>query len=309
LVVGEELLFRTNHHVSHFSYILDSGEFVRFRRNLLIAQSLEIAAENVSIQLLPTRKFMDERSLRRLLLQIASGETSIDDGLSALRTLPFEVLEDFATLDHHRSLRSGFPEVIYCESKTPEQVAAIAARLAERGPRVLGTRAAPEHFAAAAQKVPDLKYNEIARCIWLDREPDAPRHEGVVVICAGTSDLPVLEEAALTLEMMGHQPHRICDVGVAGLHRLLPHIPALQNANVIVAVAGMEAALASVVGGLTNAPVIAVPTSVGYGASFGGVAALLAMLNSCATGVTVVNIDNGFGAGHTAALINQKIVG
>jgi pyridinium-3,5-biscarboxylic acid mononucleotide synthase len=253
--------------------------------------------------------FMNEQSLRQLLSQIASGESSVDEGISALRTLPFEALEGFATLDHHRSLRGGFPEVIYCESKTPEQVAAIAARLAERGPRVLGTRASPEHFAAAAQRVPDLRYHEAARCIWLDREPDAPRHEGVVVICAGTSDLPVLEEAALTLEMMGHRPHRICDVGVAGIHRLLPHIPALQNANVVVAVAGMEAALASVVGGLTDAPVIAVPTSVGYGASFGGVAALLSLLNSCASGVAVMNIDNGFGAGHIAALINQRIVG
>lgn len=172
----------------------------------------------------------------------------------------------------------------------------------------MGTRATPEHFAAASQQVPDLRYNDLARCIWLDREPDAPRHAGVVAICAGTSDLPVLEEAALTLDLMGHRAQRIFDVGVAGLHRLLPHVPALQSANVIVAVAGMEAALASVVGGLTDAPVIAVPTSVGYGASFGGVAALLSMLNSCASGVAVMNIDNGFGAGHIAALINQRIV-
>jgi NCAIR mutase (PurE)-related protein len=251
---------------------------------------------------------MDQQSLRHLLTQLSRGETSVDAALTALRSLPFEAVGDFATLDHHRSLRGGFPEVIYCESKTPAQVAAIAERLAERSPRVLGTRASPDHFAAASQQVPDLRYNETARCLWLDREPDAPRHEGVVVICAGTSDLPVLEEAALTLEMMGHRPHRICDVGVAGLHRLLPHVPTLQNANVIVAVAGMEAALASVVGGLTDAPVIAVPTSVGYGASFGGIAALLSMLNSCASGVAVMNIDNGFGAGHTAALINNRIV-
>jgi NCAIR mutase (PurE)-related protein len=251
---------------------------------------------------------MNQQSLQLLLSRVASGDMAVDDALGALRSLPFESVDNFATLDHHRSLRSGFPEVIYCESKTPAQVAAIAARLAERSPRVLGTRASADHYAAASQLVPDLRYNELARCIWLDREPDAPRHDGVVVICAGTSDLPVLEEAALTLEMMGHRPTRICDVGVAGLHRLLPHVPTLQNANVIVAVAGMEAALASVVGGLTDAPVIAVPTSVGYGASFGGVAALLSMLNSCASGVAVMNIDNGFGGGHMAALINQRIV-
>ncbi|MEZ4831312.1 MAG: nickel pincer cofactor biosynthesis protein LarB [Caldilineaceae bacterium] len=250
---------------------------------------------------------MNQQTLHQLLSRVAAGDVAVDDALLALRSLPFESVDDFATLDHHRSLRSGFPEVIYCESKTPAQVAAIAARLAERSPRVLGTRASAEHFAAASQLVPDLRYNELARRLWLIGNP-APRHEGVVVICAGTSDLPVLEEAALTLEMMGHRPQRIFDVGVAGLHRLLPHVPTLQNANVIVAVAGMEAALASVVGGLTDAPVIAVPTSVGYGASFGGVAALLAMLNSCASGVAVMNIDNGFGGGHMAALINQRIV-
>ena len=251
---------------------------------------------------------MEQKTVRKLLAQLATGEITVDSALAALRSLPFETVEDFATLDHHRSLRSGFPEVIYCERKTPEQVAAIATRLAERSPRVLGTRATPEHFAAASQVVPGLRYNEAGRCIWLDREPETPRHAGVVVVCAGTSDLPVLEEAVLTLELMGHRPQRICDVGVAGLHRLLPHIPALQSANVIVVVAGMEGALARVVGGLTDAPVIAVPTSVGYGASFGGVAALLAMLNSCASGVAVVNIDNGFGAGHMAALINNRIV-
>ncbi|MFZ1752264.1 MAG: nickel pincer cofactor biosynthesis protein LarB, partial [Caldilineaceae bacterium] len=177
-----------------------------------------------------------------------------------------------------------------------------------RSPRLLGTRASRAHFDAAKEQVADLQWHELARCLWMDREPDAPRSEGVVLICAGTSDLPVLEEAALTLDLMGHRPYRISDVGVAGLHRLFPHIPAIQAANVVVVVAGMEGALASVVGGLTNAPVIAVPTSVGYGASFGGVSALLTMLNSCASGVAVVNIDNGFGAGHLAALINKRIV-
>lgn len=250
---------------------------------------------------------MDQEGVRALLERVARGDESIDGAVAALRSLPYEDL-GFATLDHHRTLRWGFPEVIFCSGKTPEQVAAISARLAERGPRVLGTRASREQFEAARLNLPDLRYHDLARCLWLDRNADAPRHAGVVVVAAGTSDLPVLEEAVLTLELMGHAPHRIMDVGVAGLHRLLPHIPTIQNANVVIVVAGMEGALASVVGGLTAAPVIAVPTSVGYGASFGGLAALLAMLNSCASGVAVVNIDNGYGAGHMAALINQRIV-
>jgi hypothetical protein len=250
---------------------------------------------------------MDQQEVRALLERVARGDVSVEGAVGALRSLPYEDL-GFATLDHHRSLRSGFPEVIYCAGKTAPQVATIAERLAARGPRVLGTRATVEQFEAAHARLPDLRYHELARCLWLDRDADAPHHAGVVVVAAGTSDLPVLEEAVLTLELMGHAPHRILDVGVAGLHRLLPHIPTIQKANVVVVVAGMEGALASVVGGLTAAPVIAVPTSVGYGASFGGLAALLAMLNSCASGVAVVNIDNGYGAGHMAALINGRIV-
>lgn len=250
---------------------------------------------------------MDQRGLRILLEQVANGQQGVDAALNALRTLPYEDL-GFATLDHHRALRWGFPEVIFCSGKTPEQVTGIAARLAERGPRLLGTRATPEQYAAARTLVPDLQYHTLARCLWLDREPERARHAGVVVVAAGTSDLPVMEEAVLTLDLMGHCAQRILDVGVAGLHRLLPHVAALQTANVVVVVAGMEGALASVVGGLTDAPVVAVPTSVGYGASFGGLAALLAMLNSCASGVSVVNIDNGYGAGHMAALINQRIM-
>lgn len=259
---------------------------------------------------------MNQQDVQTLLARVADGTTPVDEALRELRSLPFENIE-FATLDHHRPLRWGFPEVIYCQGKTPEQVGAIAARLAVRSPRVLGTRATAEHFAAARAAVketlPDLQaevqYHELARCLWLDCEPERERKPGVVMVAAGTSDLPVLEEAALTVDMMGHAPHRIVDVGVAGLHRLFPHVPTLQNANVVVVAAGMEGALASVVGGLTSAPVIAVPTSVGYGASFGGMAALLAMLNSCASGVAVVNIDNGYGAGHMAALINERIVG
>jgi NCAIR mutase (PurE)-related protein len=250
---------------------------------------------------------MDQQAVRALLERVARGDESVEGAVATLRSLPFEDL-GFATLDHHRTLRWGFPEVIFCAGKTPEQVAAIATRLADRSPRILGTRASVEQVEAARQHLPDMQYHALARCMWLDRDAGAPRHAGVVVVAAGTSDLPVLEEAALTLELMGHAPHRVVDVGVAGLHRLLPHVATLQSANVVVVVAGMEGALASVVGGLTDAPVIAVPTSVGYGASFGGLAALLAMLNSCASGVAVVNIDNGYGAGHMAALINQRIV-
>lgn len=255
----------------------------------------------------PSSPPADLSATRALLAQVAEGEVDVETALASLRASPFEDI-GYATLDHHRSLRWGFPEVIFCDGKTPAQVAGIAARLAETSPRILGTRTSREQFEAARAQVPDLQYHELARCLWLDREPDGPRHDGVVAVAAGTSDLPVLEEACLTLQLMGHAPRRIVDVGVAGLHRLLPHVSTLQAAQVVVVTAGMEGALASVVGGLTDAPVIAVPTSVGYGASFGGLAALLAMLNSCASGVSVVNIDNGYGAGHMAALINQRIM-
>lgn len=250
---------------------------------------------------------MDQQSLRTLLEGVARGEQTIDGALAALRALPYEDV-GFATVDHHRSLRWGFPEVVYCEHKTPEQVAGIIDRLAARTPRLLATRANAAHYAAARAVTPDLNYAEMARCLWLDREPERPRADGVVVVAAGTSDLPVVEEATLTLDLMGHRAQRIVDVGVAGLHRLLPHAPAIQQANVVIVIAGMEGALASVVGGMTAAPVIAVPTSVGYGANFGGLAALLAMLNSCAAGVAVVNIDNGYGAACMAAAINQRIM-
>ena len=213
---------------------------------------------------------------------------------------------DFATLDHHRPQRKGFSEVVYCECKTAEQVSSIMYSLSQHGPRVLGTRASPEQYQAAKLKLPDLQYHPLARVMWLDRKP-GKKKDGVVVVAAGTGDLRVAEEAAITLEVMGHRPQRIWDVGVAGLHRLLDKLPILQQAKVIVVVAGMEGALPSVVAGLVAAPVIALPTSVGYGASFGGVAALLAMLNSCAPGIAVVNIDNGFGAGYMAATINAQM--
>lgn len=251
---------------------------------------------------------MDQQQLQALLADVAGGTCDIPSAVERLRMLPFEALTE-VTIDHHRTLRWGFPEVIFGAGKTAQQVAQIFSRLSELHPRVLATRITLEHYEAVKLNVRDVHFHEAARCLWIDREPERERHAGVVVVAAGTSDLPVLEEACLTLDLMGHRPHRIVDVGVAGLHRLLPHIPTIQQANVIVVCAGMEGALASVVGGLTDAPVIAVPTSVGYGASLGGVAALLAMLNSCASGVSVVNIDNGYGAGHQAALINSRIVG
>jgi NCAIR mutase (PurE)-related protein len=251
---------------------------------------------------------MDERELRELLERVRVGEAGIDEAIGALRRLPFDDM-GFAHLDTHRALRAGFPEVVFCEGKLPEQAAAIIARLAEgRGP-VLGTRAGPELYARVRELVPDARYHELARAIVVEREP-LPRRPGtILVVCAGTADLPVAEEAALTAELMGNSVERLTDVGVAGLHRLLAHVEQVQTANVLVVVAGMEGALPSVVGGLVRRPVIAVPTSVGYGASFGGLAALLGMLNSCAAGVTVVNINNGFGAGYAASVINRLAAG
>ncbi len=244
--------------------------------------------------------------LRALLEAVHAGTLPIPAAVERLKHLPFENAGD-ATLDHHRALRKGFGEVIYCAGKTPAQVADIAARLAARSPRLLGTRATAEHFRAARRRVRGLEYDALGRVLFLDKNPP-PRQSGVVVIAAGTSDLPVAQEAVITLRVMGHEPALIRDVGVAGLHRLLHHLPALYEARAIVAVAGMEGALPSVVAGLVAAPVIAVPTSVGYGASFGGVTALLAMLNSCASGLAVVNIDNGFGAAYMAAMINRQCV-
>ena len=217
--------------------------------------------------------------------------------------LPYEDI-GFAKIDHHRALRDALPEVVLGEGKTPEQVAEIARRLAERSDRVLITRTTVETFEAVRAVLSDATYHETARAITVDRRSD-PKEAGVTVLCGGTADLPVADEAAVTAELMGNAVERVYDVGIAGIHRLLDHLPALQDARAIVAVAGMEGALPSVVGGLVSVPVIAVPTSVGYGASFGGLAPLLAMLNACATGVAVVNIDNGFGAGYLAAMINR----
>lgn len=256
---------------------------------------------NIKRKLLP--QGMDPRAL---LEAVASGQLSVTQALAQLQLEPYENL-GFARLDHHRAGRKGFPEVVYGAGKTSAQMAQILDRLAQRSPRVLATRATPQHYRAARRKVRDLHYDAIARCIYLDREPHPSGTPGLVLTAAGTSDLPVAREAQLTARLMGCEVHTIFDIGVAGLHRLLPHVTTLQQAEVVIVVAGMEGALPSVIGGLTRAPVIAVPTSVGYGASFGGVAALLGMLNSCAPGLSVVNIDNGFGAGYQAAMILRKI--
>ena len=231
------------------------------------------------------------------------GSLSVRDAMGTLRTLPFEDLE-FAKVDHHRELRTGFPEVVYAPGKTHDQLAEIARRLAGASSRVLITRASPEAFESVRVAVPEARYNETARVIIAGPDSAKPPRPGVLVVAAGTSDLPVAEEAAVTAEVMGNRVERLWDVGVAGVHRLLARLPLLHEARVIVAVAGMEGALPSLVGGLVSAPVIAVPTSVGYGANFQGLAALLAMLNACSPGIAVVNIDNGFGAGYMAGTIN-----
>lgn len=249
---------------------------------------------------------MELENLRNLLTRLNQGEIDVDRALEALRWLPYEAVQGFANLDHHRSLRSGFPEVIFSPGKTPGQILELFNRLTERNPQVLATRLAPEVYAQIGEGLPKAAiYHPNARVLWLDREPNRPKATGIVVLTAGTADIPVAEEAAITAELHGHQVERIYDVGVAGLHRLLDRLPSLQAAQVLVVVAGMEGALPSVVGGLVSAAVIAVPTSIGYGASFQGLAALLGMLNSCASGVAVVNIDNGFGAGCLAAKINR----
>lgn len=245
---------------------------------------------------------MNEHSVRELLDAVRAGRRSIDDAMADLRALPFEDL-GFAKVDHHRDLRCGFPEVIFCQGKSPNQVAEIAARCADRGSDLLATRATGDVAQAVQARLPRATYHESARAVTLRQRPAVPPTGTVSLVVAGTSDLPIAEEARVTLEIMDCRVQSYTDVGVAGLHRLLAHSRELQAADVVIAIAGMEGALASVVGGLVRAPVIAVPTSVGYGASFGGIAALLAMLNSCAAGVTVVNIDNGFGAACAAAKI------
>ncbi|HEY9510474.1 MAG TPA: nickel pincer cofactor biosynthesis protein LarB, partial [Verrucomicrobiae bacterium] len=232
----------------------------------------------------------------QLLEKFRAGDVSQDQLLHAFQAAPSADL-GFATVDTHRALRKGFPEVIFGAGKTPEQVAKIAAKLLEHNQNVLTTRITAEHARVLKKKFPKAVYHEAARCVTIEKKP-LPKRRGIIsVVCAGTSDLPVADEAAITADVMGNTVQRINDVGVAGVHRLLSRIESIQSSNVIIVVAGMEGALPSVVAGLVSKPVIAVPTSVGYGANFGGLAALLGMLNSCASGLTVVNIDNGFGAG------------
>ncbi len=246
---------------------------------------------------------MNPAELERLLQAVARGELEPAAALDRLRHFPVEQLP-FAQLDHHRSLRQGHPEVIFCAGKTVDQLVMIAERLAATGAGFLGTRASADQAAALKARFPTLDWNALGRTVRLDGNRDVGEDLGsVLVVCAGTSDLPVAEEAAVTAGFLGHRVSRLADVGVAGLHRLLGAREQLDQADVLIVVAGMEGALPSVVGGLVGRPVIAVPTSIGYGASFGGVAALLAMLNSCAAGITVVNIDNGFGAAVAASRI------
>jgi len=244
---------------------------------------------------------MRREAVLDLLRQLEAKQTRPEAVAERLAALPFEDL-GFAKLDHHRSLRSGMPEVIFASGKTPAQVAEIFSRLTASGVSVLATRATPEHFAAVHSTNPAAQHHELARCITLQQNrPPSQGH--IAVVCAGTSDLPVAEEAAITAELFGAHVTRISDVGVAGLHRLLAQLDTLRAADVIICCAGMEGALPSVVGGLVQVPVIAVPTSVGYGASLGGIAALLGMLNVCSPNISVVNIDNGFGAAYVATLI------
>ncbi|MBL8750492.1 MAG: nickel pincer cofactor biosynthesis protein LarB [Planctomycetes bacterium] len=251
----------------------------------------------------------DEQRLRDLLQQVRSGQRSVDDAIASLRADPRGADRaaaelGFATVDHDRARRCGFPEVVFCQGKTPDDTATIAVEILSRAERVLLTRAEPAHAAAVIERVPAARYHARAHCITAGTPPPPSGH--VAVVAAGTADLPVAEEAAVTLEIAGNRVERFTDIGVAGLHRLLAKIDAIRAANVIVAVAGMEGALPSVVAGLVDRPVVAVPTSVGYGANFGGLTALLSMLNSCAAGVAVVNIDNGFGAGYLASQINLR---
>jgi len=248
---------------------------------------------------------MDQNKLRGLLEEVKSGSVSIDSALKQLKKLPYEDL-GFAKVDHHRELRNGCPEVIYCSGKTLEHIQSIVKNMIEhKDNNILATRAGIEVYQAIKEITSDAEYYELARIVVVRKREIQRSKKKILVVSAGTSDLPVAEEAAVTAEVLGNTVERLYDVGVAGIHRLLSKMDVLEEANVLIVVAGMEGALASVVGGLVDKPVIAVPTSVGYGANFGGLSALLSMLNSCASGIGVVNIDNGFGAGYLASRINK----
>ncbi len=250
---------------------------------------------------------MNDATLREVLSAVRGGDLSCDQAMERLKSLPFEDI-GFAHIDHHRQLRRGFPEVVFAQGKTPEQTAEIMYRLSQGGNVALATRAHPDHFAAVSARMPATLYFEEARIIATGEAPIPSSDDYIAVVSAGTSDIPVAEEAVITAQYSGYRVVRVYDVGVAGLHRLLSHRDIIEGATVVIVVAGMEGALASVVGGLVSAPVVGVPTSVGYGTSLGGFAPLLTMLNSCASGVAVVNIDNGFGAAYFAASIMRTVI-
>ena len=247
---------------------------------------------------------MDKNEMKRLLEAVKSGETAIDTAMEELIDLPYKDL-GFAKIDNHRELRVGYPEVIYCAGKTVEQVREIVAFMLTKNSNILATRASEEMYIAVKELCSDAQYNALGRVITIRKNEKALTENYIAIVSAGTSDQSVVEEAAETALILGNRVEKINDVGVAGIHRLLSKMQIIRGARAVIVVAGMEGALASVVGGMVDKPVIAVPTSVGYGASFGGLSALLTMLNSCASGVTVVNIDNGFGAAYSASMINQ----
>jgi len=247
---------------------------------------------------------MNVKEVEKLLNDVKSGNTSVDDALEVLKNFPYTDL-GFARIDHHREMRTGYPEIVYCAGKTVEQVREIFIVMAERENNVIGTRANQEMFDSVKSTIKDAVFYPMARIISVQKKRPSAPESMIAVITAGTSDMPVAEEAAVTAELLGNSILRIYDAGVAGIHRLVDKLPEIRKCKVVIVIAGMEGALASVVGGLIDKPVIAVPTSVGYGANFGGISALLAMLTSCSTGVTVVNIDNGFGAGFSASMINK----
>jgi NCAIR mutase (PurE)-related protein len=248
---------------------------------------------------------MNEEILSKLLTSFQSGDLSLEEVMGKLKILPYEDL-NYVKIDHHRAIRQGFPEVVFCQGKTIEQVREIMKHLSRHNRNILATRAIPAMYEAVKSIIPDAHYNELAKLIYVQREDiDIDQERFILVMTAGTSDIPVAEEAAITAEIMGNKVERVYDVGVAGIHRLFSQQHIIEKANVLIVAAGMEGALASVVGGLVAKPIIAVPTSVGYGANFNGLSALLCMLNSCAAGISVVNIDNGFGAGRLASMINH----
>lgn len=247
---------------------------------------------------------MTRDEIESLLKDVKKGEKSIEEALDILKNFPYTDL-GFARIDNHREVRTGYPEIVYCAGKTAEQVAAIFRAMYERGNNLIGTRADEKMFREVNKIIQEAVYYKVARIISVQKKKPIRPKTSIAVVTAGTSDIPVAEEAAVTAELLGNYVIRIFDAGVAGIHRLVDKLPEIRKCRVVVVIAGMEGALASVVGGLVNIPVIAVPTSVGYGANFGGISALLAMLTSCSTGVTVVNIDNGFGAGFSASMINR----